>query len=235
MAIRIGGAPVTAIRIGATPVTQVRLGSAIVWSAGAAVRDDFVRPNAPNLGPQWTDEVHTNALYLAGVQDNYCRIAIPDMWPWDVLAMVESKMRYNAALHPDGDGYVETRPATRGDGSGFAQFPTQVFRRAANTGAAAGVGIDMRSSNLSIVRRIASVDALVPCGSYEPGDVLRLIESGTAYSMYRNGEFVGEWDDAGATVSKGPDFCSMMLSVCGYKEFFGPRRLSPGVDYVECG
>lgn len=231
--LRFGATPITQLRIGSTPITQLRLGGAVIWSASGAgvIRVDFNQPDQIGLGTDWTDYGGVSP-YLASISSGYARINIPDDLPF--LGLQEDRVRYNAAQVAGDDGHIRVKIATMGDGTGFFAARSQAFRRLSNAAYSHGVGIELSNSQLSIVRRVGSVDTpMANCGTYQPGDEADLVQLGNVHTMLRNGNDVGAWNDSGATASKGSGFRSIGLMFSGGKDFFGPRRLSPAFDYVE--
>jgi hypothetical protein len=87
------------------------------------------------------------------------------------------------------------------------------------------------------VRRDGVDTAVASFGQYAAGDVLRLVFTGTDYSMYCNGRFRGTWVDRTSMVVTGEDHRSLGIRVHGAQEQSGsgPRRFSPALDYVEYG
>lgn len=231
MTIRIGTTSVNQLRIGTNLVTQVRIGTNLAWS-GSALRDDFNYPDTGNLVTtgDWTDDGHVD--YTAGVVAGACRIAIPDGLIFTAAQL--SRMRYTAALLAGDDGYLEFRVANPGAPWGFFNFGTQVYRRLNNDNSNDGVGVDLNASALSIVRRVGGGEApMAACGSYGGGDVVRLQQVGNVHSVYVNGALRNSWDDSGATAHKGIGYRRVGVAVSGGKEFFGARRFSPSLDYIE--
>lgn len=230
-----GTTPIVGLKAGTTDISHLYLGTTLVWSK-TAVRDDFNRDDAVGLGAGWTDLGSASSPYLASIRSNTCRLNIPDG-----LIYVSDKVscwRYNTAQHPGNDGYLEIRAASRGDDDD--DFKTKVFRRSANASTAiansAGVGIQLAGYQVGIVRRVAGTDTVMfSGGSFESGDVLRLVQAGNLHSLYRNGIYLGEWNDSGATAGSGAGYRSMMVSVMGEKPtIFSGRKFSAALDYVEC-
>jgi hypothetical protein len=129
------------------------------------------------------------------------------------------------------DGFVETSPGTVGDPG----YVTQVFRRYDNSGSAAsGVGIDMRSSILSIVGRVGSVDTLVApaLGSFKAGDNIRLVQSGTTHTLWKNGLALGQFVDTPGTYPSGAGNRSVGMTMQCAQLQQGPSRYSPALRYV---
>jgi hypothetical protein len=238
MPIYRGSTPITAIYKGSTPVTAVYRGSTLIWSINT-LRDDFNRADTANLstGGAWADHSPAGLTYTAGIVNNTCRVAIPD--GLIDTTMQTARKRYALAVSPDDDGYVEARVASVGDGTDEtgAVLLTQVFGRVSNTAFTNGVGFQLDQSVIRIVRRAASTDTVMvaDCGSYVPGNIIRLTQVGNLHTLTCNGAFRNEWNDTGATGSRGATFRSLGIRVDGTKDFLGPRRFSAALDYVEYG
>ncbi|ADX31959.1 virion structural protein [Tsukamurella phage TPA2] len=71
-------------------------------------------------------------------------------------------------------------------------------------------------------------------GNYASGDIVRLTFNGQVFSLYRNGALVAGWTDTGSA-AVGAGYRSLGIRVTGSKDFFGPRRYSASIDYVEAG
>lgn len=235
--VYLGGVSASALYLGSTPVQRMYLGSTLVWTANS-MRDDFNRVNDDVLGANWSAENPGWPLapaYTAGVVDGRCRLAIPD--GLISLDMTTSRHRYTAATAASDDGYIEAKVATQGAGPALWLFPyvTQVFGRGSNTGFTSGVGFQLDGSVIRLIRRVSSVDVAVvyDCGAYSPGDVIRLTYVGRLFTLTKNGETVGVWNDSGAVTAKGASNRSLLIRVDGSKDLLGPRRFSPALDYVE--
>jgi len=167
--------------------------------------------------------------FAIGAVGGAARLLIPDGLM--SLNLVGSRFRYPTTLAAD-DGYVEVEVA-EGGGPGVK---TQVFRRYSNNGSGAnGVGIDLRDSMASIVRRVASADSLVApnLGSFSAGDRLRLTQTGNTHVLTRNGDLLGQWVDGTATAAKGAAFRSIAMLMEGAQPLGGSRIFSPGLSCVE--
>jgi hypothetical protein len=231
MALRLGsGSPVTQLRLGSTPVQQLRLGSTLIWSSGG-IRLDFNIPDQIGLGADWTSYGGVSP-YLASVSSGYARINVPDAL--FILDLHEDRVRYNAATVGADDGYVEVKIATMGDGTWYFPAKSQAMRRVSNGSFDDGVGISTAGSQLHIDRRVAGFDAgMVACGTYQPGDIVRLVQVGNVHTMLRNGTDVGVWNDSAATAAKDSGHRSIGMMFSGGKDILGPRRFSPAFDYIE--
>jgi len=231
MPLYAGSRPITAVYAGSRPITAIYQGSRLLWTA-ADMADYFDRDDVIGLGPDWSAATGTADPYLAAVVNGYVRMNIPNGLISQSLKV--ARHRYIKSIRVQDDGYIETRVATKGDNDG--SLYTQVFDQLSDTAFTDGVGIELRASGLYITRRSAGVDTRVTnCGAYLEGDVIRLAHIGRNYTMTRNGAFVGEFDDAGATVQQGLGYQSMGLAVSGIKGFLGPRHFSAGLDYIVCG
>lgn len=225
MSFYYGTHEITALYYGSQPITALYKGSQLIWAPGG-IRDPFTvdGPLNPTL---WTND--GGAGYDIGVENGLCRVLMPDNIA--LISPFTRRARYTAAQHA-ADGHVEIIVGNPGSGN----LATDVFRRATNANTnVAGVGIRLRSSDLSIVRRVASTDTEIEdCGAFQAGDRIRLTQSGNLHTMQRNGEFVGEWDDTGVTALNTASERTLTLVQRGYKDAFGPRRFSPSIDSVEC-
>ncbi|RIR62923.1 hypothetical protein D2E33_04380 [Mycobacteroides abscessus] len=232
-----GIGPIAGAYRGSDPLTAAYRGSVKLWSRNRMF-DNFSGPNVDlkDTG-RWAD-LGPSTDYRAAIVDGVMRLGMPD----GLIATTNrfSRARYTVAQHSADDGYIECRAATKGNGSpplGGASYTTILYRRANNTGTTQthGVGIGLRESKLFIALRASSIDAeVVQCGSFGAGDIFRLKQVGNLHSMYRNGQFVGEWKDTNNLAAMGPDYRSMTVRVDASKDILGPRRFSPALDYVEC-
>jgi hypothetical protein len=165
-----------------------------------------------------------NIQYVIGTIGQNATMLIPDGLL--TLDTRTSRMRYPTQTAGD-DGWVEIRPNSRGD----TGMTTQMFRRYANSGAGAGVGINLLESHVSIVKRIDDTDTLVKhCGTYNPGDRLRLVQAGTTHTLFKNGQNVGA--ATFSDVDTGIGFRSIGMVMQSGKELFGPKKYSPRLDYM---
>lgn len=168
--------------------------------------------------------------FALGAIGGAVRLIIPDGLM--SLDLTTSRFRSSTLLTAD-DGYLDIEVA-EGGGPGVI---TQVFRRYSNNGTgAAGVGIDLRDSAASIVRRVASVSTLVKpnLGSFTSGDRLRLIQEGNTHTLLRNGNPLGQpWVDATGTAATGAANRSVALLMQGAQPHGGSRIFSPALSCVE--
>lgn len=227
-----GDQPVARRYFGSIPIKARYFGDQLVWSS-ARIGDHFNRPDAPTLGPDWTDH-GPSATYKAGVVNGMCRLAVPDGLL--ALALITSRQRYNAAILDKDDGYIEFRIGSQGSGPSITGdlCRTTVFARVSNNGFTHGVGIGLDSSTLRIVRRVNNTETVTEnCGAFSAGDIIRYDFRGDLHTVRRNGKFAGEWEDTGQTAARGPDYRSLGLAVMASKDILGPRRFGPAIDYID--
>lgn len=232
MSLRLGSTLITSARLGSTLVNTMRLGSELVYAPND-MRDDFTG-NDTGLNPAKWELVQGGTPYVAWIINDYCRLFIPGGLISESLRTASHK--FIAAQSPDEQHqYLETRVATRGDND--SSLYTRVWSRVNNSaGFTHGVGYEFGGSNLYIVSKVAGNDLQREyCGVYLEGDTLRMVNNVRNHSLYRNGRFVGQWDDLAASAQMGAGYTSMAITVRGLKGFLGPRRFSPGLDYIECG
>lgn len=235
MSLYRGAVPITGIFRGAVPITAVFRGTTLLYSPGGG--DNFERDDGP-LGSNWTD-LGTAPDWKLGIEDGVARVLIPDAilgFPWDSRT---SFMRYNVTVASQDDGFVECRPATRGDSASFTKtdgFHSQVWGKGNNTGGSAtnGAGIHMQAGHLWIAKRVSGTGTkLTDCGTFQPGDVIRLRYSGATATMAKNGQDVGTAPLTG--VLSNSSNRSLIIRGDGGKDTLGPRRFSPALDYVLMG
>ncbi|QPX62155.1 hypothetical protein PBI_INDLOVU_40 [Mycobacterium phage Indlovu] len=167
--------------------------------------------------------------FVIGQVAGAARMLIPDGLM--SLDLTTSRFRHPTVMLAD-DGYLELEVA-EGGGPGVI---TQVFRRYSNDGSgAAGVGLDLRDRAVSIVRRVGGVDTLVKpnLATFGGGDKLRLVQTGNLHELFKNGEPVGSWNDAGATAVKAATARSIAMLMQGAQQFGGSRLFSPSLSCVE--
>ncbi|AQT78332.1 hypothetical protein B1R94_02400 [Mycolicibacterium litorale] len=230
---------ITDIRHGATPITEVRHGDEQVW-ARSVTRDNFDRDDAATLGGNWTDH-GPSSDYKMGIENGAARIQIPEGLVGGFFDLRTSRMRFNAATAHADDGYVECRPSSMGSSGSLLNgaltgFVTQVFGRLSNSAFSHGMGIELNAGHASIVRLVSGTFAVVKDGgTFVAGNRLRLVYVGNLHRLYRNGYQLCEWNDSGATASKGLGYRSLGVVGQGGKDVLGPRRFSPALDYVLMG
>ena len=225
MGLFYGTQPITAVYYGTQAITAIYKGTQLIWSPGG-IRDAFETDGA--LDPaRWTEDGGSG--YPIAVENGLARVSMPDNVP--LISSFTRRARYTGAQHA-ADGYVEFVIGNPGSGN----LETDILRRASNTsGNAAGVGVRLRASGLYILRRVSSSDSeMVPCGAFQGGDLVRLTQNGNLHTMHRNGQFVGEWNDSGATALNTSSERTLTIVERGYKQLVGPRRFSPSIDSIEC-
>ncbi|QFP94658.1 minor tail protein [Mycobacterium phage LilMcDreamy] len=176
-----------------------------------------------------TGGIFEGICFLIGVVGNAAKMMIPD----GLMSLNKqvSRMRHPDLL-PGDDGHLEVQIAEVGS----PNYVTQVYRRYANDNSGArGVGMDFRNSQVSIVRRVAGAEVLVKPNltSFGPSDTCRLIQTGNLHTLVKNGDPVGEWNDAAATAAKGSANRSVAMWMQGAKELTGSRLFSPSLNYLE--
>ncbi|MFA5707949.1 hypothetical protein [Mycolicibacterium sp.] len=230
----IGGKLVRRRYFGDREIKARYLGNQLVWSA-SGIRDDFNRDDAPTLGAGWVDHGPAST-YKAGVVNGMCRLAVPDGLL--ALALITSRQRCVIDTLDRDDGYIEFRVGSQGSGPSITGdlCRTTVFGRVSNAAFTHGVGIGVDSSTIRLVRRVAGSESVVEnFGAFSAGDVIRHRFQGDLHTVYRNGKFVGEWDDDEQTAARGAGFRSLGVVVMASKDLLGPRRFGPALDYVEMG
>lgn len=238
--MKIGGMPVTAIRVGTQSVQAVRAGTDLLWSR-TTLRDTFDRADTLDLsagGGLWADQ-GPSSDFFAGIVNGTCRLNVPDnIASWGLNLRTSRKCFTGGTLVGDFQGYVEARIASMGN-SGSSMAPayiTQVFAKVSDGAFANGIGFQLDSSTLRLVRRVSSADTVIASyGAFALGDVIRLSWLGDVYTLWRNGSLLDPWTDSGSTVVTGAGSRSMGIRVDAAKEVFGARKFSPALDYVEMG
>lgn len=181
-------------------------------------------------GGFWDIEANllSDIQYPIGVVGNVARMLLPS-------GLVSLPLQTSYARTPitavSDDGILEILVSSVGSPG----FVTQVFRRWDNSGAAgSGTGIDLRSSLVSIVARIDSVDTLVApaIGTYTVGDVLHLVQTGNIHTVYKNGRQLGQWIDSELTAAVGVANRSVAMAMQASKTLLGPVNHSPTLAYV---
>lgn len=167
--------------------------------------------------------------FAIGAVGGAAKLIIPDGLM--SLNLTTGQFRYPTQVAAD-DGYLEVEVA-EGGGAGVI---TQVFRRYSNSGGANGVGIDLRDSAASIVRRVANVSTLVKpnLGSFIAGDRLRLVQAGNTHSLFRNGLPMGApWVDALNSAASGAANRSVAMLMQAAQPLGGARIFSPALSCIE--
>lgn len=227
---------ITDIRHGTVLINEVRRGANLVWTRSVK-RDDFNRANSATVGSNWTS-LGPSSDYLLGIENKTARVKIPDGLFGGVFALRGSNMRWNVSVATGDNGYIECRPATRGDGfslTSLSGFSSTLYGRANNTGSTLtnGIGIHMQAGTCGIASMSGgSYHVQEDGGNFQPGDRLRLTYVGDIHTLFRNGAEVAQWEDTGHIVARNSSNRSMVLGATGGKDALGPRRFSPALDYV---
>lgn len=233
MPLNLGGThPIQALKLADIDFQKLCLGSTIIWSK-SGIRITFDGPDSATLDAAWTD-YGPSSTYKAGIVNGQCRLAIPD--GLISLPLLTSRARYNAAQAPNTDYELEFRVGSQGNGPSITGdlAKTQVFARVSNSAFTHGVGVQLDSSTLRIVRKVSSTDTVMGSfGAFGAGDTINLKGVGNLHTLRRNGSRVGEWNDTGATAASGAGYKSLGLVVMGSKDLLGPRRFGPTIDWVE--
>lgn len=228
MPARLGSTALLGFNLGTTPFLSLRLGTTVLWTR-SAIRDDFNQADGPLDPAKWTP-FGTAPDWPSAVINGAVRSSVPDGLLDVTWGTQASRHRFTGGLSGGADGYLETRVANKG---GLA-FVTDIYRRGSNTGDTVGVGIRLQSSSLAIVSRVGGTTTeRVQCGPYAANDTLRLVQLGNLHTLFRNGQFVGEWNDSTASVPSGASNRSVILYQEGNKALLSPRYFSASLDYIE--
>lgn len=233
-----GATNVTAAYRGAAAITGIYRGTNLLWSP-VSVGDDF-DGDGGDLGlPTWTD-VATGSPHKLGIEDGRARVLLPDGLIGLIWDFTTSRFRY--ALATGSGAYVEARLATKGDSASQASsngYATSVVHRGNNTGSTLtnGVGFRVKGGQVALVSFVGGVDAVrVTGGSVQSGDVVRVNSVTNLHTLLVNGEQRGApWNDVGGVVLNTSAQRSLIISGQAAKDFLGPRRFSPALDYVRMG
>ena len=238
MTLYRGTAPIIAVYRGATPITAIYRGTVPLWSPDTA-GDDFNGAAGPLALPTWAD---INAsVYKLGIEDGRARVLIPDGLLGGFWDFNTSTFRYALSVNPGNNGYVEARLATQGDSSSITSlsgYVTDVWNRGNNLGSTHthGVGFRAIGGQVQLCSVIGSVvaarDDPVP---FQSGAICRVSSVGNIHTQLLNGKAVGEWNDSGGLAQQGTNYRSLIITGQGAKDFLGPRRFSPALDYVKMG
>jgi hypothetical protein len=232
-----GTTRITKVYRGATPINKMYRGATLIFTT-AVIRDDFNRPDSSDINATlgtaaWTRE-NPGDDYPIGVSGQQARVALPD--GLISTAWLTRRIKHNT-LMPADDGYLEVRAGSKGSTDpDIAQngFASEMFCRAPNASYTDGVGIRVKSGDFYLVSRTANtVTSRVTGGPFQAGDVFRMTFSGYLYSLYRNGAFVGEWNDTGHISFRDAGHRALFMRQDARKDFLGPRRFSPTFDYIE--
>lgn len=228
-----GGLALVDARLGATSFSQIRVGSTVVWNR-SGLRDDFERADAVGLGAAWTTFSATadqGPSIVSGTLRHYVNGSLIGLSP------VSSSSRYNAAVLPGDNGYVQATIAAKNYMS--AQLPTSLIGRMSNGTFTDGALLDISNGQLSLASLINGAYtpniAGAASGSYDPGDLVRLEFEGNIYRIIRNGVNVQTWPDVGNTIKTGSGFRSCGQRTTGSKVSFAERRYSAALADWEAG
>ena len=226
---------ITGVKRGLVTIGEIRQGTILRYRS-ATMRDTFSEDRGIGLGPNWSDHGPATSPNLISVEnESYARMQLAD--GVNVISTKTSKMRWNAGIATSDDGYLELRPATRGDWEG--DFETVAYSHLSDGAFTHGVGISLRGSRLRIRSMTAGVlSDRADGGSFQAGDIIRLVHTngGSLHTLFRNGRQVAVWNDAGGLANKGAGYRSYGISMIGRKDsIFTGRRYSPGLDYIEAG
>ena len=243
-AVNIGASAVTGIYKGSVAVQNAYKGSVMVWQR-SNIFDDFNRNDSGTLGSNWMN--YDSADYNIGISSGTAQVQIPDGIIGGQYSLNSPQVRFTLHDAPGDDGYVEVGVASQGDSKSLTStsgYVTDVWHRL-DSGVPvthgprtyqSAVGIRLTAGQCSIVAKVGGADNVqVGCGSFQAGDIMRLIAVGNTHTLYRNGGRVGQWNDSGSTVPKGSAFRSMGIRADGAKDTLGPRRFSPALDYIVMG
>lgn len=238
MTLYRGTNPIIAVYRGATPITAIYRGTVPLWSPNTA-GDDFSGAAGPLGLPTWTD-INASA-YKLGIQDGRARVLIPDGLLGGFWDFTTSTFRYAPAVNPGNNGYVEARFATQGDSASLTSlsgYVTDVWNRGNNLGTTHTHGVGMRAigGQLQLCSVIGSVvTARAAPVAFQSGAIGRVSSVGNIHTMLLNGAPAGTWNDSGGTAQQGTNYRSLIITGQGAKDFLGPRRFSPALDYVKMG
>lgn len=236
MPIWLGSERIQDIRLGSSGIAAVYLGADRVWSK-ASIYQTFDGPNTSDLTGLGFVHYGPGTTYKAAVQNGMCRIALPDSFA--ELGEFVDRVRYDTAVAPADDGYLEFKFGSLGDdpSPSVPNYRTDIFARGSNGGVTHGVGVRAEYGSIDLISRIAGTEVVrADCGSFDPAaDRFRLKFTGNLWTLYRNGELAGEWNDVGGVAASGAGYRSLICRVTGGVELFGPRQFSPWIDYVEYG
>lgn len=229
--------PIVGLKWGTIDIQQVMFGTIPVWQR-ATLRDDFSDNSVTGLGPFWTDYGPAVDPYRAQVTSGgYARCAMPDTGLISPAVNTQtSRWRYNAAVTPNDDSYLEVKLTAMG--SWRSNYKSRAYIRGSNTAFTDGVGMCISATGeVQISRLVASSETLTSVlGTAKSGDVLRMIPAGRTFTIWKNGRFLGTWTDTAAATQLGGGYRSVLVSFMASKDGpIGVRQFSPGFDYVEAG
>ena len=223
---------IIAVRLGDIPVVRAILGLNTVMRVAAAW-DTFNRPNQPlDADGRWVD-YGTATTYRAAIENTVARIGIPDGLTDQTQAT--SYMRCATGKAWSDDGYVQCRVFSVGDTTGLKTYATAIFAKV-NDDFTDGVGIHLSGNTLGLVVRRDSVDTVVGTfGQFSTNDVIRIVFSGSDYTVFCNSQQRGTWTDRLGQVTSDAGHRSLGIRVEGASSSDGARSFSPALDHVELG
>lgn len=199
--------------------------------------DDFNRVDAATLGSSWTD-LGPSTDYKLGIENGLARVKIPEGLIGGFFDLRTSNARYNVGTLSSGNGYIECRPGSRGDGysaTSLSGFSTTVYARVNNTGTTLsnGIGIGMQAGTCYIATLLGTTyTRRVEGGTFQAGERLRLSFAGNVFTLFVNGVQRCVWTDSSNVMSNTASFRSLGVGSLGGKDVLGPRRFGPSLDYV---
>lgn len=225
--LAVGSKQIRSVHVGGKAVTQIRIGSKLIWSASQQA-DNF---NRETLGDLWVPTGGTAPDRAPIIVNGSVRLNIPSGLISEATRV--GGVRFVGATATGPDGWLEFQAATRGADVGH--LSTYVCDHApATENLTHFLAVELCASQLYLTRRLPSgTQRVAECGVYQPGDIMRMVTNGNVYSLYRQGKFVGVFEDNGNTVVKGDLYRSMAMLFSGDKGFFGPRRFSAAIDNIE--
>ena len=235
MPIQVGDTAVTGVAVGGTPVTAVYVGGTQVWSR-TQISFDFNTVVTPDLTSLGFVHYGPDTTYKAISDGASCRINYPDGYIWPIVGQHVDRIRYDTVTADGDNGWLRFKFNSLGSSPtpAVTHYATDVFARGVNNDDDYGVGVRAEVGTVKILTRIAGVDTVrVECGTFDTNDEFRLRFVGRLFTLYRNGEFAGEWEDAGNETSMGSGYRSLLLRLTAGRELFAERRFSPWLDLVE--
>ncbi|ACF34004.1 hypothetical protein SEA_NEOS5_42 [Mycobacterium phage Neos5] len=236
----LGDAPLRALWLGGDFLTSLVLTDdegdpTTIWET-SQYGDDFDRPDASTAGSNWTITAGANGSL--GIVSKMARHTMPDGLIGNFVVQT-ARGRYIADMADQDDVVTEFRIGSQGSGDNLlgAKHPTTIFHRHSNSDFSSGVGVRLESSTLKIVRRVSSTETVMVTGDgFKAGDICRFKSAGNVHTLYRNGHLAADpWNDTGETAAKGASNRRIGLVVTASKDLLGPRRFSPGIDYIVSG
>lgn len=232
MAINSVSTGIVGVAIGDTNLVQVMLGTDEIWSP-VSLGDDFNRSDSLGLGSNWHDHGSSTTPRLASVQGGLCRMnSVPSAI---TISFRASSWRYTADTSLADDGWIEVIPADFGSGTGpTPEYPTRILRRLTNAAFTDGVGIEIARGLVRITRLLSGTyTARTECGSYIPGDIIRLTQTADYHELTLNGEVRGSWNDSGSSAHKGSGYLSIGVAPTLECDSAGRTWRGPAIDSVK--